>query len=221
MEEIEEGSTPQRGGRPERSRVQLDSRQIRTLAHPLRARLLGALRLDGPATATALAGALGTNTGATSYHLRQLADVGLVLEETDRGTARQRWWRAAHEVSSWRSTDFDDDPDASAASDWFQSHLVSRTAEESERWVAAQHDWPQAWRAVAGFSDYQLRLSPGQLRALNQEISKVVERYDREPPVMPDDTEAPREVLVFYSSFPRPSGPATAPRPPTNEEKAR
>jgi len=63
----------------EQREVHLDARQIRVLAHPLRFRLLGRLRLDGPATATGLARALETNTGATSYHLRQLADVGLVV----------------------------------------------------------------------------------------------------------------------------------------------
>ena len=85
------------------------------LAHPLRMRLLGALRVNGPATATTLAELLGTNTGATSYHLRQLAEVGLVAEDPDRGTGRQRWWRAAHDVTNWEPTDFDDDPDARAA----------------------------------------------------------------------------------------------------------
>lgn len=52
--------------------VRLDHRQVRVLAQPLRMRLVGALRVKGPATATALAEMLGTNTGATSYHLRQL-----------------------------------------------------------------------------------------------------------------------------------------------------
>jgi hypothetical protein len=32
--------------------VHLDNRQVRVLAHPLRMRLLGTLRVDGPATAT-------------------------------------------------------------------------------------------------------------------------------------------------------------------------
>ena len=46
--------------------VRIDSRQMRAMAHPLRLRLLGRLRTDGPATATALAEKLATNTGATS-----------------------------------------------------------------------------------------------------------------------------------------------------------
>ena len=86
--------TEQPAEEADRRVIKLNSQQIRTLAHPLRSRLLGALRVDGPATATTLAQALDTNTGATSYHLRQLAEVGLVAEDVDRGTGRQRWWRA-------------------------------------------------------------------------------------------------------------------------------
>ncbi|WP_242653142.1 winged helix-turn-helix domain-containing protein, partial [Intrasporangium flavum] len=58
--------------------IWLTPESLRVLAHPLRSRLLGALRRGGPATATDLAAALGTNSGATSYHLRKLESVGLV-----------------------------------------------------------------------------------------------------------------------------------------------
>ncbi|MFT4284363.1 MAG: helix-turn-helix domain-containing protein, partial [Protaetiibacter sp.] len=56
--------------------MRLDARAVRVLAHPLRSRILGRLRLHGPATATELATELQTNTGATSYHLRALESVG-------------------------------------------------------------------------------------------------------------------------------------------------
>ena len=46
---------------------------LATLAHPLRARLHGLLRVGGPSTASRMAAALGTHSGATSYHLRILA----------------------------------------------------------------------------------------------------------------------------------------------------
>ncbi len=60
------------------STLHLDATAIKVLAHPLRSRLLSLLRSAGPATATSLANRIGTNTGATSYHLRKLAGVGLV-----------------------------------------------------------------------------------------------------------------------------------------------
>src|SRR5690625_2999971 len=97
----------------------LESAAIRVLAHPLRSRLLARLRLEGPATATVLARELGTNTGATSYHLRRLAAVDLV-EDTSLGSGRERVWKAAHEGHSWFESDFDDDPGDRSASEWLQ-----------------------------------------------------------------------------------------------------
>lgn len=166
-------------------RVRLDHRQVRVLAHPLRMRLLGELRSRGPATATALADRLHTNTGATSYHLRQLAEVGLVREEADRGTARQRWWRAAHELTSWDPTDFDDDPDARAAVEWVQRNQVRYFAESAERWLEAEAGFPTAWRDAAGMSDIQLMLTPDQLAALKAELWQTLLRYRTEPPAAP------------------------------------
>ncbi|MGN9812995.1 helix-turn-helix domain-containing protein [Micromonospora sp. BQ11] len=180
--------------------VHLDGRQVRVLAHPLRMRLLGSLRLDGPATATALAEKLHTNTGATSYHLRQLAEVGLVAEDPELGTGRQRWWRAVHDISNFEPTDFDDDPDARAAVEWIMADQVRHLVEAAQRWrsVAADHD--RAWRDAAGMGDLVLALDPARLRALNDELWAVLMRYrDESLPPGPDA----RAVHVFLSAFPR------------------
>src|SRR3954471_4188633 len=80
-----------------------DVRALRALAHPLRNRLLGYLRLHGPATASQLGRVVGESSGSTSYHLRQLAEYGFVEEVEGRGTARERWWRARHRLTSWRA----------------------------------------------------------------------------------------------------------------------
>ncbi|MFY1599361.1 ArsR/SmtB family transcription factor [Micromonospora sp. WMMD737] len=183
--------------------VHLDNRQVRVLAHPLRIRLLGTLRADGPATATTLAEKLDTNTGATSYHLRQLAEVGLVTEDLDRGTGRQRWWRAAHDISNFEPTDFDDDPDARAAVQWIQGDQVRLLAEQAERWMAVEHGYSRQWRDAAGMSDMLLTLGPAQLRALNDEMWQLLERYRDEE--VTDEPEA-ESVLVFLAAFPRVEG---------------
>jgi predicted ArsR family transcriptional regulator len=181
--------------------VHLDGRQIRVLAHPLRARLLGQLRLDGPATATKLAEALGTNTGATSYHLRQLADAGLVVEEEGAGRGRERWWRAAHDVSSWQRNAYAGDPDATAAADWLSSYQLTTFVDRAEAWQRAAPGEPAAWRDAAGFSDYFLTLNPGQLDALLKEVDAVIERHRRSA------TDAPaldaRQVLIYVAGLPR------------------
>ena len=71
---MDKPETPQEPNESEQPRLHhLDARSLRGLAHPLRMRLLSALRRGGPATASQLAEKLGESSGATSYHLRQLA----------------------------------------------------------------------------------------------------------------------------------------------------
>lgn len=181
--------------------VRLSSQQIRTLAHPLRSRLLGVLRIDGPATATTLARLLHTNTGATSYHLRQLAEVDLVVEETGQNTGKQRFWRSAHEASTWKPTDFDDDPDARAAAEWIEGQQLQLLTEQAEQWFGAKRDAPHAWREVATLSDAVLTISPARLRALNDEIWQLVTRYSQDEALPEEDGAA--QVHVFLASFPR------------------
>lgn len=76
---------------PPRERI-LDAASLKALAHPLRTQLLDALSTYGPATASMLGERLGESSGATSYHLRQLAQHGFIREDETRGTARERWW---------------------------------------------------------------------------------------------------------------------------------
>jgi DNA-binding transcriptional ArsR family regulator len=67
---------------------------FRTLANPLRRRILSHLQQHGAANSTSLARALGESTGTTSYHLRQLAEQGFVAEIPEKSAGRERWWRA-------------------------------------------------------------------------------------------------------------------------------
>lgn len=83
--------TTEQNDRPEQGRtLELDA--LKALAHPLRVKIFDALAMFGAATASGLAERLGESSGATSYHLRQLAKHDLVRELTDRGNARERWW---------------------------------------------------------------------------------------------------------------------------------
>lgn len=156
--------------------VRLDERQIRVLAHPLRARIPGLLRMHGPATATDLARMLDTNSGATSYHLRQLAAVGLVTD-TGEGAGRRREWRATSDFHSWAPSDFDDRPDAAAAADWLQRAYLRDFVERAERWEDAAPAWSPQWRDRLGLSDTVVEVTPQQASALHTELAEVFERY--------------------------------------------
>ncbi|MYV61205.1 helix-turn-helix domain-containing protein, partial [Streptomyces sp. SID4931] len=76
MTENEDTSRPHHHDGTDRRMHTVDARTLRSLAHPLRIRLLNALREFGPATASKLGERLGESSGATSYHLRQLAESG-------------------------------------------------------------------------------------------------------------------------------------------------
>src|SRR3954451_25397896 len=84
-----------------------DVRALRALAHPLRSRLLGQLRLHGPATASQLGRTVGESSGSTSYHLRQLAAFGFVGEGQGPGHGSQRWWPRRHRLTSWRADEIE------------------------------------------------------------------------------------------------------------------
>ena len=62
------------------------------MSHPLRREMLRHLGEHGTASSTTLAEALGESTGTTSYHLRVLADAGVIEEVPGQTNGRERWW---------------------------------------------------------------------------------------------------------------------------------
>lgn len=181
----------------EREGIRLDSDSLRVLAHPLRSRLLSLLRLHGPATATGLADLLDTNTGATSYHLRKLASVGLV-EDTGEGVGKRRLWAPTTRSHSYVPSDFADDPDAGAALTWLSHHYVQQMAERMTAWYDAQDAWPVAWRDACGMGDDAVLATPDQVSRMMAEVAEVVERYREAGAGDP----AARKVLVATALTP-------------------
>ena len=156
--------------------MRLDATAVRVLAHPLRSRLLGQLRLTGPATATELAARLSTNTGATSYHLRKLESVGLVAD-TGEGEGKRRVWRASTSFHNFNPSDYRGDDDAAAAAGWLQRDYVRRMAERAERWLDVAERWPADWVDAAGVSDTFVTVRADQLRDLQAELNAVLDRW--------------------------------------------
>src|SRR5215471_2933217 len=86
---------------------------LRAYAHPVRMKLILALRTRGPLTATQAGRLLGESSGTCSFHLRQLAKYGLV-EETGGGTGREKPWRATTTWTAWDAAG-DGTPETAAA----------------------------------------------------------------------------------------------------------
>lgn len=179
------------------STLRLDSAAVRVLAHPLRSRLLSALRRDGASTATALAQSLGTNTGATSYHLRKLASVGLIVD-TGEGEGRRREWRAASRSHSWDPSDFAADEDATTALNWLMRDYLAHLVTHYQDWLDVEDAWPAPWRDASSLDDESLKLTAEQLATLRTDIRDVIDRYrdlDPEPGARP--------VAIHHVAYPR------------------
>ncbi|GAA1905662.1 ArsR/SmtB family transcription factor [Streptantibioticus ferralitis] len=189
-------STPE----PARPARRIDARSLRGLAHPLRMRIFELLSLDGPATATRLAERLGENTGTVSWHLRHLAEHGFIEEEAGRGTKRERWWRRAGVSNELNTADFRDDPDTRGALSVYVHELVQQYFNRVMNYVG--EDWDDGWRNAGTLADWpDLRLTPGQLAALNAELAAVIARHTLAPGTAPAPGALP--VVVQLQSFPR------------------
>ncbi|MDQ6687478.1 MAG: helix-turn-helix domain-containing protein [Actinomycetota bacterium] len=176
---------------------------LKALAHPVRLRMLGLLRVDGPATATTLATRLGINTGATSYHLRQLAQHGFVIEDSERGNARDRWWKAAHQSTFTDRTRITDPAGHETLDAYIQAVAVVHT-QQLQGAIEEQALLPQEWRDASTVSDYWVRLTPRRARALVERLHEVLGAVDE------DDTEDAADFVLQLQAFPLPGVPAEA-----------
>jgi DNA-binding transcriptional ArsR family regulator len=151
--------------------------QMRALAHPLRLRLLGLLRTEGPSTATTLAGRFGVVPALASYHLRQLASHGFIEEAPELARdGKERWWRASHERTSWSTVEFLGTPERVEAEQALGREIVRVVAESGLQWVTESSTWPGVWVDAADMSDWTLELTPEELRELRDEIHELIER---------------------------------------------
>jgi DNA-binding transcriptional ArsR family regulator len=159
-----------------------DPGQMRALAHPLRLRLLGLLRSDGPATATELAEHLEVSPALASYHLRQLAAHGFIDEAPDLATdGKQRWWRATHERTSWKTVEFLDTPERVAAEQALGREIARAHADRAAEWVVDASSWPTEWVDASTMSDWILELTPEDLTEMREELEATIEWWAARP----------------------------------------
>lgn len=184
------------------SSITPDIAGLRALSHPVRLRMLGLLRTEGPATATSLARRLGLNTGATSYHLRQLAQHGFIEEDAERGTGRDRWWRAAHDATR---TDFRTEPTSDEDVEAYLTTVALLYGDRLRSAVAELRFLPQEWRSVGTLSDWEIPLTPAGADALVRSLVRIIEETESSEA----DDAAPFSVNL--NAFPRPGALGTDP----------
>lgn len=180
-----------------------DPGALKALGHPLRQQILRRLHRDGPATATTLAAALGENTGATSYHLRQLAEHGFIEDVPERPRGRVRWWRARQQDIRFlpRSAMTED---ARLALDQL-NELNAAEDDEALARFQQRRDGMGPWGDALLFSRSALRLGPQELLAFWEEYMALVLRYrsdDAEGYAGDPPPDGAHRILVRFLAFP-------------------
>jgi DNA-binding transcriptional ArsR family regulator len=150
------------------TKVVEDLDTLKAVSHPMRMKLLGALRRGGPATASELGRELGESSGSTSYHLRQLERFGLVGDTDEQPSGRERRWKALHDMTSF--------PAALAELDGGREYVDAVRRRQEEVLREGLEAWTGHRRGI-GHSDYSLSLDPDDLEAMGHEIEDVIARY--------------------------------------------
>jgi DNA-binding transcriptional ArsR family regulator len=178
--------------------------QLKALTHPLRVRLLYALRAEGTATASQLGQIVDESPASVSYHLRKLADAGFAHEAPELGTdGRERWWRVPQEGFSWSSSDFDGTQEGRAASKAAKQTLVENQFAHQREYDATADSWGKEWIDAAFSTDQVLRLTAEEAEQMKEELRTVLSKWhdvsaDRDKAAV-DSTE---HVMVFAHAFP-------------------
>jgi DNA-binding transcriptional ArsR family regulator len=184
-----------------------DLTALKALAHPRRQRILEHLGRHGPATSATLARDLGLNTGATSYHLRELARHGFI-EEThqDHAHGRERWWRYAHrdirfprrsEQDSETRTVLDELARRSFAGDIQAFQRAQEAADESSPWSDA---FP--------YSRGLIRVTLEELAQFFEDYIALLNRYNRPPEAAPDNARVVHARFLAFPDAPEDPGDA-------------
>lgn len=187
---------------PERPERIVDAASLKALAHPLRVDMFDRLAMLGPATASQLAEALGESSGATSYHLRQLARHGFIEEDTDRGTAKERYWRVPRGGVTMNPTDFE----LGSAEYEAGTLVVRQMTEQRFRHVdnfirRGDREFGPEWVNSSTLMTARASLTAEELGAVNAEIAKAIDTIldtYRDRGTVP----GARAVVLQYNGFP-------------------
>jgi predicted ArsR family transcriptional regulator len=173
---------------------------LKALAQPRRLQILERLATHGPATSAMLARDLDLNTGATSYHLRELARHGFVAE--DAGAAahgRERWWRAVERDLRFPARS-DQDGETRAVVD--HMHRLGFAA-DLRQFAAAREaaDALGPWQDAFPYARGTVRVTLAELHELFEAYIALQTRFKR-----PADEAPPgaRTVLTRFLAFPAP-----------------
>lgn len=188
---------------PLRAERSMDVKTMKAFAHPLRMAMYSRLTDVGSATATALAQHLQESTGQTSYHLRQLEKLGLVEEDTGRGSGRERWWKPLGYRMHVEELGQD-------AANLRVMHSVlheglRRRMEAISSYLDVAASEPLEWVDASVDTTTTMTMTLEQTRALSDEVMEVIDRHKKAlgpSGSNPAEGAESRRVRLYLSLFP-------------------
>lgn len=187
------------------SRRITDLDTLKAFGNPLRMKLYRALFVARTATASQLAEKVDEAVSLVSYHLRKLADHGLI-EEAERQSedGRERWWQVASQVLSVRDEDFRGAPERVATHAAVSRVSFEQRGELYRSYLDAQSAWGPAWRGASFSSEYLARLTAEELDRLGREMHELIKKYDAVGRAAEEagDTAGRENVALHVYGFP-------------------
>jgi DNA-binding transcriptional ArsR family regulator len=179
--------------------VRLSSPMLKAMAHPLRRRILELMHEDVPRRAADLAEILGEPANSVSFHLRQLARAGLIVEAPEHARDRRdRVWVAAGSGYSIPAPAAPTDPEEELVLRSFMDQealdlqdLVARVTAWVPGWSSGRERGPRATIQTG-----LLELTEDDVRWLGDQLGELMDRAiqrSREP------SEHPRRLWRMVS----------------------
>ena len=187
------------------NRAITDLGTLKAFAHPLRLRLYRALYVARTATASQLADQVDEAVSLVSYHLRKLAEHGLIEEaEQQSGDGRERWWRTAAESLTVRHEDVKDAPEKLAAQGALVRSLLEQRVDLYRRHLDESESWSDDWRSAGFDAEYLPRLNAPELAELQSELDAVIKKYQARGRAAEQagDTQGRENVAIHLYGFP-------------------
>lgn len=178
---------------------------LKAFGHPLRMKLYRALYISRTATASQLAEQVDEAVSLVSYHLRKLADHGLIEEAPAQGRdGRERWWQTASEGLSFRDEDFRDAPEKVATHAAIGRLSFEQRGELYRAYLDSHSAWSPQWRSAAFSSEFLGPFTPAELARLSEEMHELIKRHTDAARAEQDagDTEGRENVALHVYGFP-------------------
>ncbi|WP_327428009.1 ArsR/SmtB family transcription factor [Streptomyces sp. NBC_01236] len=178
---------------------------LKALAHPLRMKLYRALIVARAATASQLGEQVDEAPSLVSYHLRKLAEHGLIEEaEARSGDGRERWWQPASDGISIHDEDFRDAPERAAAHTAAARLFFEQRNEMYRRFLDERGNWGAEWNDAVHDSESLVKLTAPELAQLNKDMQDLLKKYDEQGRAREaaGETQGREHVALHVYGFP-------------------